>query len=365
MSDDVERQLREHLVGARLPAAPGTLRDRIRAVAAQPLATNPRSRSLQARRLRLAVLVGVALLVLAAVAAITFVGSPRPRLSSVDGLPVMSVSEALAAHTAGRLPGGRAAVSGFWSGGFIGHSCTSPLAQPGELELYCHDGEYGITERNEQMIVVEESGLVTYQAEGPHLTPWIPSDLELANPLLDLPMIHGQPYPPVPIVVVGHFDDPRAAQCQPDKRQLCLDRLVLEQIVSFEPDAVATPGVTPSPTPFPSPAPSGLFAADRCAGDVPYSFVGWTTTAELQLPFDRPGHVWAMVTKDPVLLTDGGFTDDPNGSGHKFEIFGRRICVAEEGAGHEGEMAFGEVPGSAYVLWDDGLEVPGTNPLRP
>jgi hypothetical protein len=366
VSDDMERQLRERLVGARLPAAPETLRDHIRAVATQPVAANQRSWSLRGDRLRLAVVVGVALLILAAVAAITFVGSPRPRLTTVDGFPVMTVSDALAAHAAGRLAGSRVAIEGFWSGSHIDHSCTPSFQPVGELELRCHDGEYGITEQDEPMFVVDfGSGLVTYTAKGPHLTPWIPNGLDGADALFGLPIINGQQYPPVPIVVVGHFDDPQAAQCNPAKRQLCLDRLVLEQIVSFEPASVATPGVTPSPTPFPSPGPSGLFAADRCAGDVPYSFVGWTTTAELQLPFDRPGHVWAMVTQDPVLLTDGGFTDDPNGSGHKFEVFARRICIAEEGPGHEDEMTFGEVPGSAYVLWDDGLKVPGTNPLRP
>jgi hypothetical protein len=370
VSDDLDRQLRERLRATRLPAAPDALHDRIRVAAARPPAPAPRFAMLGGARLRLAI--AIALLLLAGLAAITFIGAPRPWLSSVDGLPVMTVSQALAAHAARALPGGRAAIQGWWSSGQADHGCAPPPPEPngeyvlGDLELYCHDGEWGITELDEPMFVVQpNSGLVTYEAKGPHLTPFVPQDLEGGPDLFALPRINGQPYAPVPIVVVGHFDDPRAAQCRESARQLCLDRLVLDRIVSFEPDAVATPGVTPSPTPFPSPGPSGLFGADRCAGNVPYSFVGWTTTGDLQLQFDRPGHVWAMVTQDPVLLTDGGFTDDPNGSGHKFEIFARRICIAEEGAGNEGTMEFGEVPGSAYVLWDDGLKVPGTNPLRP
>jgi hypothetical protein len=278
----------------------------------------------------------------------------------------MSVSEALDAHAAGRLPRGRAAVSGWWTNGSIGHSCAAPIANPGELELYCHDGEFGITERDEPIFVVDlSSSVVTYQARGPHLTPFLSEDIAGIQQLFALPYVNGQPYPPVPITVIGHFDDPRAAQCQPDKLQLCLDRLVLEQIVSFEPDAVATPGVTPSPTPFPSPGPSGLFAADRCAGDVPYAFVGWTTTADLQLQFDRPGHVYAMVTRDVVVLTEDGWADDPNGSGHTFQIWGRRICIAEESSGFDGAVEYGSVPDTTYVLWDDGLKVPGDNPLRP
>ena len=124
-----------------------------------------------------------------------------------------------------------------------------------------------------------------------------------------------------------------------------------------------TPGVTPAPTAFPDPPPSPLFDVSRCAGDAQYSFTGWTTTAALELPYDRPGHVYAMVTRDAVLLTDAGWQDDPTGSGHQFQIWGRRICIAKEG--HEGEMGFGSVPASTYVLWDDGLKVPGDNPLRP
>jgi hypothetical protein len=360
----VDDRLRESIRSLALPAAPDSLRNRLRSeIATLPAAESRRGRTASRPRLLLA----AATLVIVGTAAAALIAGKGPIAPPmVDGLRVMTVSEAMAAHAGGGLPGSRAAIRGWWSGGFIGHSCASPIEPTGELELYCHDGEYGITEREEQMFVVDiNSGLVTYQAQGPSLTPFFPSDLDGSQALFSLPRINGQQYRPVPILVVGHFDDARATACREAARQLCRDRLVLERIVDFEPGSVPTPAITPEPTAFPDPPPAPLFDAAACAGDVRYAFVGWTTTASLDLPYERPGHVFAMVTADPILLTEDGWQDDPNGSGHRFQIWGPKICIAEEGPGHEGEMGFGSVRAGTYVLWDDGARVPGSDPIRP
>lgn len=366
MTDDLERHLRRDLPTAELPRAPDSLHVRLQAVAA----SEPRQVAGRAVRRtgRLRLLIGLAaILVVGGAAAVSYVGLRRPNIpTTVDGLPVMTVSEAVAAHAAGRLADGRAAIRGWWSNGQVGHSCVPSIEPVGELELRCQDGEFGITELDEPIFVIDmSSGLVTYEAQGPHLSPYVANELEGIADLFGLPIVNGQRYPPVPILVVGHFDDPRAAQCRAAARQICLDRLVVDRIVEFSPESVPTPGVTVPPTAFPDPPPSPLFDAVACAGDVPYSFVGWTTTAALELPYDRPGHVFAMVTKDPVLLTADGWEDDPNGSGHQFQIWGPKICIAEEAPGHQGEMGFGSVPAGTYVLWDDGLRVPGSDPVRP
>ena len=365
MTDDLERRLRHEMPAARLPSAPDALRERLRTVVLTDAAATERADHRRVGRVRLVLAVAAIVLVggLVAIA----IGSRRPDiLTTVDGLPVMTVSEALAAHAAVQLPGGQVAVRGWWSDGEVGHSCVPSMEPVGELELRCIDGEYGIAERNEPMFVVDmSSGVVTYEAQGPHLTPFISESVDRIEDLFGLPIINGQRYPPVPIVVRGHFDDPRAAQCLATAHQLCLARLALDRVVQFDPGSVPTPAVTAEPTAFPDPPPAALFDASACAGDVPYSFVGWTTTAALELPYERPGHVYAMVTRDAVVLTADGWADDPNGSGHKFQMWGQKICIAEEGPGHEGEMGFGNVPGSAYVLWDDGLKVPGDNPQRP
>jgi hypothetical protein len=289
--------------------------------------------------------------------------STRPSdLTEVDGLPLMTVSEALAAHEAGELPDGRVAMRGYWTNYAVGHSCVPPQETPGELEIYCHDGEYGITERAEPIWVIDiRTGQVTYTAQGPHLTPWLPNDLADAEELFALPFINGQWYPPVPIVVVGHFDDPKAKDCRVDYRELCRDRLVVDRIVEFDPGAVPTPGVTPSPTPFQSPWPAGLFDPEECAGDVPYTFVGWTTFEELGIDPRGEGHIWVAISQDPVDRS-GEWIDGP--AGLRYRHFARVICYRWEWES-DGVMSFESVADSEEIHWEDGLITPGNAPVRP
>lgn len=362
MTTDLEGMLRTGLHLAKLPPAPDHLRSRAALLvtpmaAAQPKPTHE-SRSSRSRPLLL--LPAAAIVVALVGLSLLIPGAAPPTV--VDGLPVLSVSQILAQRAAGGLRNQPVAVGGYWSDGSVAHSCGPPQSNPGVLELYCRDGEFGITELNEPIIVIDRGGYVT-EPQGPHLTPYLPSDVPGLDALRGLPIINGQRYLPVPIVVVGHFDDPGAAQCRAEARQLCMDRLVVDKIAYFNPGAVATPGITPSPTPFPSPGPPGLFGPERCAGDVAYSFVGWTTTDELHLDLSREGHVWAMVTRDVIKLTEDGWQDDPNGTGHRFQIWGRKICLAEEDPHRTGEMSFSAVPGSTYVLWDDGSRTPGENPI--
>jgi hypothetical protein len=282
--------------------------------------------------------------------------APSPTIpASVDGYKVMTVSEVLQARSGGGLSKATVAVGGYWSDGSVGHSCVPPEGKVGDLQYRCVDGEFGITERYEPIMIIDQFGYETV-AVGPHMTPWIPNDLPGAQALFSLPFINGQRYRPVPIVVVGHFDDPRAADCAAEAAKLCADRLVVDRIAMFNPASVPTPGVSPTPTPFPSPAPSGLFAADACFGDVPLSFLGWTTTEALQMPFSREGHVWAAVTRDPVLLISDRWSTDS--SGRTFRWWARRICISEEH--QDATMEFAEVPGSTYKEYEDGTRTYAT-----
>ncbi len=86
---------------------------------------------------------------------------------------------------------------------------------------------------------------------------------------------------------------------------------MLENILVYDPAAAPTLPPAPTPTPFPveSPPP-GLFPATTCAGDVPYSFVGWTTADALDSSARFDGYAWAVVTADVVPL--GDWYPDPN-----------------------------------------------------
>lgn len=138
-----------------------------------------------------------------------------------------SVSDLLAARDSGEVGSRQVRLSGYWSSLGGGHSCAPPMAPPGELEIYCHDGEFGITEWNEPIAVLTaDFRMITTQ--GPHLTPWLSDDhwRRLGGPSQDRP---------ARITVLGHFDDPRAKECQPDAVQLCRDRFVIDEIVEFRP----------------------------------------------------------------------------------------------------------------------------------
>jgi hypothetical protein len=278
--------------------------------------------------------------------------SSTPAPSTVGGLHIYTVSELLDARLAGTVEGGPIALRGFWTERLIGHSCSPPMKPVGELELGCYEGEWGITERDESIgELTVDSRFVP--ASGPHLTPFIPDDLW--SRLGQSEIINGQRPRPVPIVVVGHVDDPRAKDCQAEAAQRCADRFVVDRIVDYRPEAVPTPGVTPSPTPFPFDSPPAPpFDVADCAGDGPYSFVGWIAGKDLKLDRSVPTTAYAAITRDVIQV--GDWIDDPGGSGHQFRTMGRRICFAAEW--DQGTIGFAEVPGTAYRDWDDGHHTP-------
>jgi hypothetical protein len=160
------------------------------------------------------------------------IASPVPTVeafpTTVDGLTVQSVGELLAARAAGKAPGGPYALKGFWSYPPFLLACIppqvvgSPPPGPGALQLDCNDGQYGITEDNEPYLQRDAQGNVV-RAPGPHLTPFVSSAADHARLF--------ETQGPEPIVVVGKFDDALASDCQPQARQSCLDRFVIERIV--------------------------------------------------------------------------------------------------------------------------------------
>jgi len=156
---------------------------------------------------------------------------PRQSDAVVDGLRVMTVSEALVAHAADILPGDRVALRGFWSASNVAFSCAAPVGAPGDLELYCVDGQFGVTENYEPIFSYDLKAGIATEAKGPHLTPWIPP--ALPGDALFAAKPSGEQYPPTPIVITGHFDDARVLNCRSEARQLCVDRLVVDRVVAF------------------------------------------------------------------------------------------------------------------------------------
>lgn len=372
---DFERDLRERFHALDLPPAPSTL-----ARFAREAPTSPRREN----RRRPLLLIGLAAVLAAgglavasgalddratpvrpapSVPAIAIDPTPAPTTgpsfpAEVDGHHVYTVSELQAERAAGRMHDGPIVLAGYWSYLGLMHSCAAPDATTGDLEIYCHDGEYGITELNEPaMVLLDPSGRVA-MAKGPMLTPWIPNE-PWATQLVGLQPVNGQPFPPVPIVVLGHLDDPRAADCRPKARQLCLDRFVIDSLVDFRPDAVPdpTPTLPPSPFPFDAPPPA-KFAADRCELTGPgasagFSFIGWIDGAELDLDSQRDLSGETLYVAIAAKQVRIGAYHDKHGA---YVLMGRRVCLAHEW--DDTVMEFDATAGSVYKRYEDGSTAP-------
>jgi hypothetical protein len=303
------------------------------------------------------------------------VAPPTPEatvVATVDGLTVVTVSELLAARASGNARGGPHALRGYWSGWPERHGCASTRLVA-KLELFCEDEHWGITERNEAMITIEVSGLgrsTSVRAEGPRLNPYVAS-----NDVWD--RLRATPRPdwtPVPIVVVGHFDDPDASECIPSVRQECLDRFVLDRIASFDPSSVPAPTPSATPTPFPvsdpPPPPLGDGGWDgACHGDAPKSFIGWTRLGDLDIKlrgeWDPDTYVYALVTADVVPIGDPTVSDEDTWHesldypGHQIRWWGRRVCFAES----PWTLNSRSIIGTTFIEVDDGRRIEASYPF--
>jgi hypothetical protein len=188
-------------------------------------------------RRRLGLALG-ALLVVVVVAAILAwlprLAAPTPPVAQVHGLPILTVSEALAARqTLDETE--PIAVHGWYSEG-LAHSCPAPSGPDGRmretspLELYCHRGEIALAERNESPIEIIRDGSAIstrgHQMSGPYLDPYMGA-LVITQPIWPFGL---DPSQPAPLVAIGHFADHRAVDCLPEDVPFCLSVFVIDNV---------------------------------------------------------------------------------------------------------------------------------------
>ncbi|MGH2407465.1 MAG: hypothetical protein ACRDF7_05205 [Candidatus Limnocylindrales bacterium] len=289
--------------------------------------------------------------------------------ATVDGLPVHTVAGLLAERAAGKAVGGPLALRGYWSVRRLGNFCNFSRGQPGALEIYCADGQWGITDADEAILEFEAHDFraaTQASAKSAHLTPWFASDA-IHSQLFMLPASH---WPPVPIVVLGHFDDPQAAACRPEAITLCKDRFVIDRVVTFDPTAVPAPTASPMPTPFPvADPPAPPFTEQQCFAGLPKSFIGWAKVGDLGISlekgWDPNEYVFAMVTRDLVAIGDptvqgeDTWHADPAYPGHQVRWWGRQACFTQEA----GTIYGGTIAGSTYLEVDDGRHIVAPYPF--
>ena len=193
------------------------------------------------------VLLGMLLLVGACEAA-----SSEPPQRVVMGLPVVRVTEAQSLRDQASEDD-PIAVSGWYSTG-PPHSCPAPMDGPrSPLAMDCDRGQSVIAELPEAPIVVQRTvnGDMTSitvrprDMEGPYLEPFRDS------PVNGDPFGGADPWIPVPVVAIGHFNDHRAAGCIAADREFCAGVFVVDHIAEAHGDELGVvlegdPGLGPA-----------------------------------------------------------------------------------------------------------------------
>lgn len=407
MSDEMDvlfdHRLRNALHGTSLPAAPASLRS---AVEDLPRATGGTAAPSLPRRTAWAALAAglatVAVLGWAAMSGQNGVGpvgptpspspsgssSPGPTQSTSETLDVLQVSQLLDARADGTLGGEPVGVFGFFSdfrsATDLQGNAIDPCPPPSPvLELGCLDIRQGIAENDALIGGFSEEGMWTPDvAAGAVLHPYWPDTLrddpEAAGLFAAAPEDPHVPRVPSLVVVAGHFEDPRAAACPADASPPCVDRFVVDDVLSFEDQfarASATPAASATPFPFdsPPPPPSWMANCSRPRSDTGpepgdptdfgYAREDWIPKAEMPFEFlgseALPDVVYYAEVEPDIPL--GTWQEPVTGTADDYRWWGTSVCVMTEANG----ILYTWVPGSTYKLYRDGRRVDGGDPFDP
>ena len=179
------------------------------------------------------------------------------------------------------------------------------------------------------------------------------------------------------VIVNGHFLEPRTAECPADASPPCIDRFVVDDVISFDDpyaSASASPEASATPFPFDSPPPPPSSMANcsqpRAATgpepgdpvDFGYAREGWIPRAELPFEFLGSELLPAVVyyaEVDPDIPF-GPWQEPVTGTADDYRWWGTSVCVASESG-----IFYTWVPGSTYKLYRDGRRVDGGDPFDP
>jgi hypothetical protein len=395
MSDEMDvlfdHRLRSTLHAASLPPAPASLRD---ALDDLPRTIGTPRRSLPRRVAWGALAASIAVVAFVAWGAIFGQGvvgpggeatptptaspspapSPTPEASSSTYDATRSASSPDVAD--GTIGGEQVIVVGYYS-----DLRRSPVPCPSfsgaALELGCFDLRQGITDAEVPVGAFVEGRFESTQAPvvHPYWPPSLASDPE-ATALLEVTSATAEGSAvPVSVTIIGHFDDPLAADCPPDADPPCADRFVVDDVIAFDaPAAASAAAAAPSGSPFPfdSPPPPPTWM-ENCTQprdpdtarpgdpvDPALSSEGWVSKSEV--PFDFPTHdqvpemVYFGIVAEAMPL--GIWMDDPAAPGERFRWWGTATCVATDSW-----IAYGWLPGTTFRVYEDGHRVDGGDPF--
>jgi hypothetical protein len=159
------------------------------------------------------------------------IGSSSQALpATVDGLPVQTVSQALAAEKSGAIVGDSLVAVQGWYDPTFAFGCPAETPGPALVDT-CASRKLFVSENKERLVAFNGNEVSGRQApSGPYLAALEP-DGSYVGPLLPV-SDQSSPgsYDPLPVVIVGHFHDVRAADCPSDQKAACDSAFVIDRL---------------------------------------------------------------------------------------------------------------------------------------
>jgi hypothetical protein len=393
MSDDMDtlfdHRLRSALHGSSLPPAPATLHDfldDLPRTAAAPRRSVPRWATIGALAAGLGVVAVVGWGAIFGQGGFGPGGEPTPTPivspsaspsptpeSSSDTYPAYVAGELLDRRADGTIGGEQVILIGFYSD-LRRSPVPCPSLSAATLELGCFDRRQGVTGADAAVGAFVDGQFEPTQA--PVVHPYWPESLAAdpeAAALLGLTA--AGPVAPVAVTLIGHFDDPLAADCPADASPPCADRFVVDDVLLFtDPTPTPTPATAATPFPIDSPPPPPTWM-DGCTSDrfqdgplpgdpidPPYAQAGWIPKSDIPFEFFAaemlPEFVYYAVVEGDFPLSI--WIDDPQAPGERFRWWGTAACIA-----YPDGIFPTWVPGSTYRRYEDGRRVDGGDPRDP
>lgn len=160
--------------------------------------------------------------------------------STVAGMPVVSVADAVGLLRAGRLDGQAVAVAGYFDQ--FTPPCPYPGRYVGPLEGWCRLVAFTETRASAQLCVGGENSMSCTQPTGPNLAPFFMT--ETSGDAWSY-LAAGPTGQPAALVLVGHAGDARQWQCTAATQSECAHAFVVDRIAWA--DGYDVPPTAPQP----------------------------------------------------------------------------------------------------------------------
>jgi hypothetical protein len=150
--------------------------------------------------------------------------------ATVDGLPVQTVSQALAAEKSGAIVGDSLVAIKGWYDPTFPFGCPAETPGPALVDT-CASRKLFVSENPERLVEFQGNGVSGQQTpSGTYIAALEPDGSYVGSLLPVSDQSSPGSYDPSPVVIVGHFHDLRAANCGADQKAACDSAFVIDQL---------------------------------------------------------------------------------------------------------------------------------------